>query len=105
MTIALDIDTTKSLYRPVEIRIDGKTFRVKVITQGALEEIQRLGNEGRKGSAVAIRQMLESVLDGPTESLLKLTLDQIGQVVEVAIGKAISPDAKEKNAHRPRLKK
>lgn len=105
MAIVLDIDTTKSLFTTAEIRIDGKLFRVKAITQGALEEIQRLYKDASAGSALAIRQMLESVLEGPTEFLLKLTLAQIGQVIEAAIGAAVTPKAKEKNAPRPGRKK
>jgi hypothetical protein len=49
--------------------------------------------------------MLESVLEGPTELLLKLTLDQVAKVIEAAIGKAVAPEAKEKNGHRPGRKK
>ena len=105
MTTVLEIDTTKSLYKSTEIVIDGKTFRVKTITLGALEKIQRLQADAQAGSVAAIRQMIESVLEGPTELLLKLTVEQVAQVIEAAVGKAITPEAKEKNGHRPGRKK
>jgi hypothetical protein len=101
----LEIDTTKSLYKSAEIVIDGKTFRIKTITLGALEDVQRLQVDAQAGSAAAIRQMIESVLEGPTELLLKLTLDQVAKVIEAAVGKAVAPEAKEKNGHRPGRKK
>lgn len=105
MATVLEIDTTKSLYKSAEIVIDGKAFRIKTITLGALEEVQRLQADAQAGSAAAIRQMIESVLEGPTELLLKLTLDQVAKVIEAAVGKAVAPEAKEKNGRRPGPKK
>lgn len=105
MTTVLEIDTTKSLYKSAEILIDGQTFRIKTITLGALEDVQRLQVDAQAGSAAAIRQMIESVLEGPTELLLKLTLDQVAKVIEAAVGKAVAPEAKEKNGRRPGPKK
>jgi hypothetical protein len=105
MTTVLEIDTTKSLYKPEEILIDGKTFRIKTITFGALEKIQELQKDAQAGSALAIRQMLEAVLEGPMGLLPKLTLEQVAQVIEAAIGKAVAPEAKEKNGRRPGHKK
>jgi len=105
VTTVLELDTTKSLYKSAEIVIDGKVFRIKSILFGTLEKIQDLQKDANAGSASAIRQMLESVLEGPTELLLKLTLDQVAKVIEAAIGKAVAPEAKEKNGHRPGRKK
>jgi len=105
MSTILEIDTTKSLYKSAEIVIDGQVFRVKTITLGALEEVQRLQVDAQAGSAAAIRQMIESVLEGPTELLLKLTLDQVARVIEAAVRKAVTPGAKEKNGRRPGPKK
>jgi hypothetical protein len=50
-----------------------------------------------EGSATAIRKMLEFVLDGPVELLLKLTIEQVAEVIEAAVGKAIVPESAEKN--------
>ena len=55
MSTILEIDTTKSLYKSAEIVIDGQVFRVKTITLGALEEVQRLQVDAQAGSAAAIR--------------------------------------------------
>jgi hypothetical protein len=105
VSTVLEIDTTKSLYKSAEILIDGQIFRIKTITLGALEDVQRLQADAQAGSAAAIRQMIESVLEGPTELLLKLTLDQVASVIEAAVGKAVAPEAKEKNGRRPGPKK
>jgi hypothetical protein len=97
VTTVLEIDTTKSLYKPVELRIDGETFRVKTITLGVLENIQCLQKDAMEGSAAAIRKMLEFVLEGPVELLLKLSIEQVAEVIEAAVGKAIVPESTEKN--------
>ncbi|MCJ7828580.1 MAG: hypothetical protein MUP81_02435 [Dehalococcoidia bacterium] len=105
MTTVLEIDTTKSLYKSSEILIDGTTFRIKTITLGVLEAIQLLQKDAEAGSVAAIRKMIESVLEGPTELLLKLTVPQVAEVIEAAVGKAVAPKGKEKNGRRPGLKK
>ena len=97
MTTVLEIDTTKSLYKPIELRIDGETFRVKTITLEMLETIQFLQKDAVEGSAVAVRKMLETVLEGPIELLLKLTIEHVVKVIEAVVGKAIVPETKEKN--------
>ena len=53
------------------------------------------------GSAAAIRKMLASALDGPLELLSNLTIDQVVQVIETAVGKSVKPEGEEKNAPRP----
>ena len=101
----LEIDTSKSLYRPVEIVIDGQKFSVRSVTLGALETIQRLQKEAATGSAEAIRLMLESVLEGPMEILSKLTLDQVAQVIEAAVVNSVAPDPDQKNGSGPGLER
>lgn len=99
----LEIDTTKSLYKPLEIRIDGKTFKVKAITLDALEQIQALRDEAAAGSASAIRRMLKETLDGPLNLLGKLTIDKVIEVVEFAVSQAVKPEPDEKNGQGPGL--
>lgn len=104
MTTVLEIDTKKTLYEPLEILIDGKVFRIKSVTFGAAEKIQKLQNDAATGSPSAIRKMLEAFLEGPMELLSKLTFKQIIAVLGV-IQKSVTPEAKEKNGRRPGPKK
>lgn len=97
----LEIDTTKSLYRPLEIKIDGETFRIKAVTLDALEHIQALREEAAAGSAAAIRKMLSETLEGKLELLGKLTIDKVIEVVEFAVAQTVKPEADSKNAPVP----
>ena len=97
----LEIDTTKSLYRPLEIKIDSETFKVKAVTLDALEHIQALREEAAAGSAAAIRRMLEETLEGRLELLGKLTIDKVVEVVEFAVSQTVKPEPDQKNGPAP----
>lgn len=101
MAIVLEIDTTKSLFEPIEVKIDGELFRVKEITLGALEKIQRLQKDTAEGSAAAIRQQLEALMDGDHKVLGRLTMSQLEQVLGIVIEKSLKPRGPEKNEPTP----
>ncbi len=101
MTQVLEIDTSKSLYKPIEVKIDGKLFKVRELNVDALERIQALQVEAVAGSISAIKGILSEALDGPVELLGKLNINQVTDIVGFAINGTLKPEAKEKNARRP----
>jgi hypothetical protein len=101
MTVVLEIDTTKSLFEPIEIKIDGKLFRVRELTLGMLEEIQKFQTETAEGSAGAIRKQLETLVEGNAEAFGKLTMSQLEKVMSVIVEKSLRPKEPEKNAQKP----
>ena len=101
MTVVLEIDTTKSLFEPIEIKIDGKLFRVRELTLGMLEEIQKFQVDMVQGSAEAIRKQLETLVEGNSEAFGKLTMSQLEKVMGVIVEKSLRPKEPEKNAQKP----
>ncbi len=99
--IVLKLDTKKSLFEPLEIEIDGQAFRIRPITLGALEKIQALQIEMAAGSARAIREMLETVIEGDITVLMGLTIDQLQQLMTVIVERSVRPTGAEKNGHGP----
>ncbi|MCK9598417.1 MAG: hypothetical protein WC583_02735 [Candidatus Omnitrophota bacterium] len=99
----LTIETAAGLYKPLELLIDGVTFRVKTMTLDALESVQGLQSEAAAGSAAAIKKMLGLVLEGPLEMVGKLTIDKIFDIVEFAVKETTKPEAESKNAPGPGL--
>ena len=101
MSVVLKLDTKKSLFEPVEVEIDGVKLRVKEITLGTLETIQSLQADAAAGSAKAIRENLEALLEGKTDVLTKLPVSQLAKLIEVVVEKAIKPSVEEKNGSGP----
>ena len=101
MTVVLEIDTTKSLFEPIEIKIDGKLFRVRELTLGMLEEIQKFQVDMVQGSAEAIRKQLETLVEGNSEAFGKLTMSQLEKVMAVIVEKSLRPKEPEKNVQKP----
>jgi len=101
MSVVLKLTTKPTLFEPVEIDIDGEILRVKPITLGGLERIQALQEKAGQGSIAAIREMIESLLEGKIEILSGLSLDSVVRLIEVAVEKSVKPGAEEKNSPGP----
>jgi len=96
----LEISTSETLFDPIEVVIDGKTFIVKEITLDTLEKVQDLYVEATAGSARAIHQILDLVL-GKDDLFGKMTMRQLKRLVEVVVSKSLNPpEGDEKNASR-----
>lgn len=93
--------TKTSLFEPLEIDIDGNLYRIRPITLGALEKIQDLQIQMSAGSAKAIREMLETVIEGDIEALRNLPVNALMDVITVIAERAIKPNEVEKNGSGP----
>jgi len=101
MTVVLKVDTKTSLHEPIEIEIDGKKLRVKPVTLRSLEKIQTLDHATQAGSIKAIRQALESLLEGDVSPLLDVPLGRVRAIVETLVEKSIKAGIEEKNGSGP----
>jgi hypothetical protein len=104
MTVVLKLDTKSSLFEPIEVEIDGKKLLVREITLDTLEKIQDLQDDLAAGSAKAIREALESLVEigpGDTELLGKLPLRKIREFVTVLVEKSLTASPEEKNGSGP----
>lgn len=96
-------DTNPSLFEPLEIDIDGRVYKVREMTLGALEDIQALQAEMAAGSATAIRRMLETIIVGEIDAtvLRSLSLVKVQRLINAIVEKAMKPGEQEKNGHGP----
>ena len=101
MPVVLKLDTKPTLFEPIEVEIDGVRLRVREITLGMLEQVQKLYAEAAAGSAVAIRENLETLLEGDTGVLKNLPLAKLAQLITVVVEKSIKPGTEEKNGSGP----
>lgn len=101
MSVVLKLDTTKSLFEPIEIEVDGTRLRVKRITLDDLEHIQALQERASAGSAAAIRESVSALLEGDVSIIGKLRLDQVAELIATVVERSVKPSAEEKNSSGP----
>jgi hypothetical protein len=101
MPVVLKLDTKPTLFEPIEVEVDGVRLRVREVTLGMLEKIQTLQIAAAAGSAVAIRESLEALIDGDVGMLKDLPLAKLAQLITVVVEKAIKPGTEEKNGSGP----
>jgi len=87
----LKIDTTRSLYRPIEVEIDGKVFEVKPLTRAKLRTLAGLEKRIREGDAEAAYEQLEIML-GKKANLEKLTLQHVNEIVSFVTMQIYQPE-------------
>jgi hypothetical protein len=101
MPVVLKLNTKPTFFEPIEIEVDDKLFRVREITLGSLEKIQALQGDLAAGSAKAIREALEMLVEGDVKPMLDIPLSKIKNLVTVLVEKAISSSPEEKNGSGP----
>jgi Holliday junction resolvasome RuvABC ATP-dependent DNA helicase subunit len=96
----IQINTKKSLYEPIEIEIDGKSYAVKRITRDVLKKIREYDEKVSKGDLDAAYKRLELFI-GKHKAINELGLDELNEVTNFIIHNIISPKRIEKNSQRP----
>jgi hypothetical protein len=97
----LRIDTKKSLYKPIEVEIDGKVFQVRRLTRDVLQEAERLDSEVASGKLDAAYERLEFLLQTKNKIFNKLSVEEVGEVTRFITSSMLSPEKSEKNESRP----
>lgn len=96
----LKIDTKNSLYEPVEVEINGKTFQVKKITREIGQQLADFDAQIQKGNTDAIYQRLELVI-GKNKEIDQLGIHEAITIMKFIIHKAFSPEKIEKKVQGP----
>lgn len=87
----LKIDTTRSLYKPVEVEIDGKVFEVQALTRAKLRDLSALEKRIREGDSEAAYEQIEIML-GKQAGFEKLTLQHVNEIVTFVTTKIYQPE-------------
>ena len=102
MGIVLEIDTKKSLFDPIEIKIDGKIYFVKELTTGILKKIQASARDAQSGSVEAIQEQIELLLNLPAETFDRLSMSNLQKLISTLVEKSLNPlKGEEKNGSKP----
>ena len=96
----LTIDTKESLFKPIEVEIDGKVFEVKRFTRAVAQEVEKLDTQIQGGKLDAAYRQLEIFL-GENKAIGNLDLNQVNEITRFIVKNIISPEPEEKNEPKP----
>jgi len=97
----LKVDTSTTLYEPLEVEIDGKTFKVRRITRDLLRAISAMDVEVQGGQADLVYDRLALLLEEKAAPAIdKLDLLEVRRVMEFITENAFKVSKEEKNGSR-----
>lgn len=91
----LVINTEESLYKPVDIEIDGQVYTVARVTRPIQRRILELDEEWKKGNLDAAYQRLE-LLIGSQPFMEKLDVQQVNTITEYIVRKVYAPSKEDR---------
>ena len=86
----LVINTEESLYRPVEVEIDGQVYQVARITRPVQRKLLELDDQLRAGNLDAAYTRLE-LLIGKQDFIEKIDVQQASKITQYIIQKVYAP--------------
>ena len=97
----LVINTEKSLYKPIEVEIDGKVYKVRKLTRDVLQKVEGFDKNVSSGNLDAAYGRLEFLLEAKAKTFNGLIVQEVGEITEFITKAAFSPEKSEKNESRP----
>jgi hypothetical protein len=91
----LIIKTEESLYKPVEVEIDGQVYQVARVTRSIQRQLLELDEAWKRGELDAAFLRLE-VLIGPQEFIEKLDVQQANAITEYIVRKVYAPSKEDR---------
>jgi len=100
------VSTQKSLYKPIEIEIDDKTFQAKTLSRSLFHEISKYEKQAKRGDIDALYKQMSILFNVPENILSELDVRDIQAIMEFVTNKVFNPEKveeaeEEKNEQRP----
>jgi len=101
----LVLNTTKSLYKPIEVDINGKTYYCRKLTKAAIDRVFKYSELATKGDINAPYEQAHFAFSIPMKILYELDITEIGDINNKIIDAMLHPTKTEseieKNVKRP----
>lgn len=107
MTKKLTLSTQKSIHKPIEVEIDGKTYQNRPLSRSLFDEIKQFEKAATSGDIEALYKQVEILYGVPVEVLNKLDVRDINSLIDYTMAQIFqarvkTPEEKaEKNASKP----
>lgn len=102
-----ELSTKKSIHPPIEIVIDKKTYKTRLLSEALFDEIRKHEKAALKGDQAALYKQVQLLYGVPLPILKKLDIRDIGSMLEHTmeqINPTAAPTEEEKagkNAQKP----
>jgi len=103
----LILSTQKSIHKPIEVEIDGKTYQNRPLSRATLDEVKKYEKAALGGDIQALYKQVEVLYGVPVEILNKIDIRDIGSLLDHTMSqisevRKTTPEEKaEKNESKP----
>lgn len=87
----LKLTKVKSLYKPVEVEIDGKTYQCRKLTKAVMDKIATWEKAAKAGDMNAGYEEANYLFQIPTKELYELDAVEIGAINDLVLTYLYSP--------------
>jgi len=103
------VSTKKSLFKSIEIEIDGKIYSIKTISPAMLEKASQLESDALDGDIKALIEQLRVLTGIKKEIAMKLDVRDISELLKFITNLIFNPEKveepEEKNVSKPAARK
>ena len=103
----LILSTQKSIHKPIEIEIDGKTYQNRPLSRAIFDEVKKHEKEALKGDIEALYKQVQILFGVPMEVLNKLDIRDVNTLLQYTMTQVSQPlaatnkEKAEKNESKP----
>lgn len=103
----LILSSRKSIHKPIEVEIDGKTYQNRPLSRTLFEEVKKHEKDALAGDIDALYKQVQILYGVPIEVLNKLDIRDVSSMLEYTMTQILNPPVKtdkekaEKNGSKP----
>lgn len=107
MSKKLVLSTQKSIHKPIEVEIDGKTYQNRPLSRATFDEVKKHEKKALGGNLEALYKQVEILYGVPVEVLNNLDIRDVNSLLQYTMTQISQPAATtekekaEKNAPKP----
>jgi len=91
----LVISTKKSLYKPIEVVIDGVSYKIEKVSPELLEKVTKYDKDADEGKTSALVKQLELLIGIKKEVAMEMDIRDISRLTKFILGKILKPEKAE----------
>jgi len=85
------VSTEKSLFKPIEIEVDGKVYSIDMITAEILDKVEKYDKKAETADMTAVTELLELLLGIPKEVSRKIDVRDLNKMLTYVSGRIYNP--------------
>lgn len=92
----LDISTNESIYKPIEIKVEGKLYSKKIITYEEIKEWQKWDEKKIAKDSNGIYKQINEIMNIPIDILKKIDIRELKDIQEYILDNISNSTKREK---------